>query len=202
MQTRYFALVYGIIFLLVGIAGFVPALVTGPEGPAPGVAEVPEAPEAPGAAPEAPDAVPQAPEAAPEAPDAAPAAPEAAPAAPETTDGGDMADEAMEHGRLFGLFPVNAVHNIVHLAFGVWGVVAYRAFSSARLYARAVAVIYAILAVMGLIPALNTLFGLVPLYGHDIWLHAVLAVIAAYFGWVARSEPDAGATTTSTTTSR
>jgi hypothetical protein len=49
-------------------------------------------------------------------------------------------------------------------------------------------VIYAVLVVMGLIPVLNTTFGLIPIYGHDIWLHAVLALIAAYFGF--RSEPE------------
>ena len=30
MRTRYFALVFGIVFLLVGIAGFVPAFVSPP----------------------------------------------------------------------------------------------------------------------------------------------------------------------------
>jgi hypothetical protein len=35
-----------------------------------------------------------------------------------------------------------------------------------------VAVVYGILTVMGLIPALDTTFGLIPLYGHDVWLHA------------------------------
>jgi hypothetical protein len=39
---------------------------------------------------------------------------------------------------------------------------------------------------MGLIPGLKTLFGLVPLYGHDVWLHATLAIVVAYFGFVAR----------------
>ena len=28
---------------------------------------------------------------------------------------------------------------------------------------------------------------MVPLYGNDIWLHAVLALVAAYFGWVHRN---------------
>jgi hypothetical protein len=42
---------------------------------------------------------------------------------------------------------------------------------------------------MGLIPNANTMFGLVPLYGHDVWLHAVLAIIAAYFGFVRPREP-------------
>lgn len=87
------------------------------------------------------------------------------------------------HGLLFGLFPVNALHNLIHLAFGVWGVVVWRDFAASRLYARSVAVIYAVLAVLGLIPATNTLFGLVPLGGHDIWLHAVLAIASAYFGF-------------------
>jgi len=35
---------------------------------------------------------------------------------------------------------------------------------------------------------LRTTFGLVPLYGHDVWLHAVLAAVAAYFGFVARAD--------------
>jgi hypothetical protein len=36
---------------------------------------------------------------------------------------------------------------------------------------------------MGLIPGLSTLFGLVPLFGHDVWLHALTAIIAAWFGY-------------------
>lgn len=87
------------------------------------------------------------------------------------------------HGLLLGLFPVNVLHNIVHLAFGLWGVIVWRDFRNSRVYARSVAVIYAVLAVMGLIPVLETTFGLVPLYGHDIWLHAVIAAVSAYFGY-------------------
>jgi len=89
----------------------------------------------------------------------------------------------MSHGYLLGLFPVNAVHNLVHLAFGVWGVVVWRDFSASRVYARSVAVIYAVLAVLGLIPATSTLFGLAPIHGYDVGLHAVLAIASAYFGF-------------------
>jgi hypothetical protein len=46
--------------------------------------------------------------------------------------------------------------------------------------------------VAGLVPGLNTMFGLVPLFGNDIWLHALLAGIAAYFGWVHRDTATAG----------
>jgi hypothetical protein len=27
-------------------------------------------------------------------------------------------------------------------------------------------------------------FGLVPIHGHDVWLHAVLGVIGVYFGFI------------------
>jgi len=95
------------------------------------------------------------------------------------------------YGYLLGLFPVNLLHNLVHLAIGAWGIFAYtRGIPSSRVFARGLAVLYAVLAVMGLIPGLNILFGLVPLYGHDVWLHALTAVVAAYFGWMHHADLD------------
>src|SRR5690625_1734613 len=64
------------------------------------------------------------------------------------------------HGRLFGLFPVNWLHNLVHLAVGVWGLAATRSFTNSVSFSRGLAIIYGILAVMGLFPVLNTVFGL------------------------------------------
>lgn len=95
-----------------------------------------------------------------------------------------MAVNAM-HGLLFGLFPVNLLHNLVHLAFGVWAFFAY--FSSrlaSRAYLRSVAVIYLVFAVAGLIPGLDTLFGLVPLHGNDVWLHILIAAVAGATGFL------------------
>lgn len=115
--------------------------------------------------------------------------------APPASDGVGM--DGM-HGLLFGLFPVNTLHNIVHLAFGLWGFFAY--FSGrlpSRVYLRSVAVVYAVFTVMGLIPGLDTTFGLVPLYGHDVWLHALLAVVAGAVGYgVTERETDVAATRT------
>jgi hypothetical protein len=96
----------------------------------------------------------------------------------------DLAVDA-GYGTLLGLFPVNILHNVVHLALGLWGLAASRAFAASRMYARGLAVIYGVLAVMGLIPGLNTTFGLVPIFGHDVWLHALTAIVAAYLGWMA-----------------
>ena len=88
-------------------------------------------------------------------------------------------------GRVMGLFPVNILHSLVHLAIGVWGVIAWRSFGASRAYARGLAVIYGVLGLMGLIPGMHTMFGLAPLYGHDVWLHWGTAAVAAYFGWFA-----------------
>ena len=134
MGLRYFALIYGITFVIVGIAGFLPFLLT-----------------------------------------------------PYGAGDPNLAVEAGA-GKLFGLFPVNILHNLVHLAFGIWGLVVWRSMPKSRTYAKAVAIIYAILVLMGFFPALRTTFGLIPLHGHDIWLHVLLAGGAAYFAWGYRPE--------------
>ena len=92
------------------------------------------------------------------------------------------------YGYLGGVFAVNILHSVVHVIIGVWGIAAWHGHSlrNLKLYARTLAVLYGVLAVLGLIPEANTLFGLLPLHGHDVWLHAGTAALAAYFGW--RSE--------------
>ena len=126
---RRFALVYGIIFMLAGIAGFIPGI-TLPH-----------------------------------------------------THPDVMVTAGM--GVVLGLFAVNVLHNLAHILFGVWGLVASRSDGAARLYGQVVAIGYALLTLLGFVQfmSLHTLFGLMPLYGNDIWLHAVLAIGAAYFGF-------------------
>jgi hypothetical protein len=91
---------------------------------------------------------------------------------------------ATGYGLILGLLPVNLLHNLVHLLFGILGIVAFAGVFAPRVYAQIVAVAYGLLVVLGLIPATNTLFGLVPIYGNDVWLHLVLGVVAAYFGFM------------------
>lgn len=84
-------------------------------------------------------------------------------------------------GRLLGLFPVNLLHNLVHLAFGAWGIAASRSWAASRSYGRIGAAIYAVLVVLAFVDP--TTFGLVPIGSNDIWLHAVLAAGLAYIGF-------------------
>jgi hypothetical protein len=133
MAVRYFAIAAGLVYVLVGLMGFVPGI------------NVPGPPDAP-----------------------------------------DIAVDSF-YGYVLGLFPVNLLHNLVHLAIGAWGLWGYaNGIPGSRMFARGLAVVYGILAVMGLIPVLNTTFGLIPIFGHDVWLHAGTALLAAYFGWVHR----------------
>jgi hypothetical protein len=91
------------------------------------------------------------------------------------------------YGDLLGMFPVNVLHNGVHILFGLWGLLASRSAAGAVTYARGVAIIYILLAVLGLISTTETTFGYIPIYGNDVYLHAALGIIAAYFGFVNKS---------------
>lgn len=89
------------------------------------------------------------------------------------------------YGLLLGLFPVNIIHNLFHFGVGMMGVLAFRSYPSALQFSRFLGVALGVLTVMGLIPPLSTGFGLWPLYGHDIWLHGLEAVIGVYLGFFA-----------------
>ena len=94
----------------------------------------------------------------------------------------------MEMGMLLGVFPVNLLHNVVHILFGIWGIMAARSFAGAKTYAQIGGVVYLLLAVLGFF--MPTLFGIVPIGGNDIWLHAVLAAGLAFIGFRAGTTTD------------
>ena len=85
---------------------------------------------------------------------------------------------------ILGLFPVNVLHNLAHLLLGIWGILAARSFDGAKTYARIAGVLYLVLVVLGLVDP--TGFGLIPLGGANIALHAVLGIILAGVGFTAK----------------
>src|SRR4051812_41506935 len=87
------------------------------------------------------------------------------------------------YGYLVGRFPVNLLHSVLNIVVGAWGLSAASGRSSATGYARGIAILFGALAVMGMLPLLNTMLGMMPLPGNDVWVHGMGAVIAAYFGW-------------------
>ena len=91
--------------------------------------------------------------------------------------------------RALGVFPVNLLHNIVHLAFGIWGLVASRTWDGSRMFCRMAGVMYLLLVPLGFVAPDG--FGLLPLGGNDVWLHLVLALPLLYFGFMDKSSAPA-----------
>lgn len=131
MQTRLFALVLGVVYVIVGIVGFIPAFSVSPAANAPDL----------------------------------------------TVSAG--------YGYLLGLFPINILHDIVHLAVGLAGILLAARLTSARSFSQTLFFLFGALTIMGFIPVLNTVWGLVPVFGNDTWLHLATALAGAYFGFVA-----------------
>jgi len=100
------------------------------------------------------------------------------------TPGGMAMATAADTGLVLGLFPVNLLHNIVHLLFGIWGLAASRSWGGSKSYFTIAGAIYAVLTVVGFLSPSG--FGLVPLGGNDIWLHAVLAIAMLGIGLTAK----------------
>ena len=71
----------------------------------------------------------------------------------------------------------------MHLALGVWALFAARDVLQATRFNRFNAWFYGILGICGLIPGLNTMFGLIPIFSHDVWLHFLFAGVTAYVGY-------------------
>jgi hypothetical protein len=130
LRTRYFVFGVGAIYILIGIAGFIPALYTSPAANAPHV------------------------------------------------------DATANYGYLFGIFPVNALHDVLNIVVGVLGVACFASFDAARYYARGLFLVFGLLAVAGFLPHANTLYGLVPIFGSDTWVHLATSVAGGFFGFV------------------
>jgi hypothetical protein len=77
---------------------------------------------------------------------------------------------------LLGIFQVSILHNIVHLLFGVAGLLMARTFNQAKNYLLYGGVIYLVLWIYGLLVGHNTPANFVPVNNADNWLHLVLGI--------------------------
>ncbi len=82
-----------------------------------------------------------------------------------------------------GVFRVNEAHNLIHIVTGVLFFAAAFVDASARAI-RGIAVLYAIVAILGFVFPDNMLFGIVAMNMADRWLHAALAAVLLLVGFV------------------
>ena len=95
---------------------------------------------------------------------------------------------------VLGIFDVNGMHNIVHLASGILAFIfASQGESQARTYALILGIVYALVTILGFMTGTGNILGLVATNGADSILHLVLAVV---FLVVGLKKPAAGGMST------
>ncbi|WP_336214157.1 DUF4383 domain-containing protein [Nonomuraea sp. LPB2021202275-12-8] len=85
---------------------------------------------------------------------------------------------------LLGVFQVSILHNIVHLLFGIAGVLMARTVAAARLFLIGGGIIYLVLWLYGLFIDQGSGANFVPVNTADNWLHFVLGVAMILLGTV------------------
>jgi hypothetical protein len=132
MQIRNAALVIGVLFLLLGLAGFAPGITFTP----------------------------------------------AVSASPTNIYPGPG------YGYVLGLFPTNYFHSAIGIIVGLWGIAGFLSLGGAIAFHQIFTVLYALQAILGLLPATNTLFGMMPLYGSNVILSIVIIAFTYLYGFV------------------
>lgn len=92
--------------------------------------------------------------------------------------------------KLFGVFAVSGLHNAVHMAFGVIGVVMARTYAMARAYFLVGGLAYLGLWVYGLLIDHSSPSNFVPVNNADNWLHFGLGVGMVVLGLTLAGQHD------------
>ena len=91
---------------------------------------------------------------------------------------------------VFGMFATNAAHAALDILLGLLAFFAARSFGGAIAWCRVVGWWSVVLVIFGSIPLTDTLFGIAPLYGHDLWLNALVAFVTLFGGHGRASRPE------------
>ncbi len=85
---------------------------------------------------------------------------------------------------LLGIFQTSVLHNVVHLLFGVAGLLLSRTWEGARNFLIGGGIIYLVLWIYGLLIDHDSDANFVPVNTADNWLHLVLAVAMIALGFL------------------
>jgi hypothetical protein len=100
-----------------------------------------------------------------------------------TTEYDQLAYAGHESGaHLFGLFAVSVVHNLVHVAFGVAGILLGSTFDRARRFLVEGGIVYLAFFAYGLAVGHGGASNVLPVNDADNWLHLGLAVVMIALG--------------------
>ena len=107
------------------------------------------------------------------------------PALWERPGGGPSLTIQVFYASLLGVFMVNIILSMMHLTIGLWAAMSANNKYSSLIFARGGTLLFLAMAIAGLIPVkeVQTLYGTVPLYGNNVWLHLATAAIGAIFAF-------------------
>lgn len=94
---------------------------------------------------------------------------------------------------LLGIFQVSVLHNVVHLLFGVAGILMARTHTQSRNFLLYGGIIYLVLWIYGLLVGHDTPANFVPVNGADNWLHLLLGLGMVALALLLSRNPDRGA---------
>ena len=92
--------------------------------------------------------------------------------------------EFISEGRFLGIFAINSINNIAHLATGVIALLcALKSSRTCTYFFIVLGIIYGILAILGLYDSSMTIFQFITTNAANNFFHATLALIALYIGF-------------------
>jgi Domain of unknown function (DUF4383) len=92
--------------------------------------------------------------------------------------------------KVFGMFAVSGLHNIVHMAFGVIGFMFARTYAASRAYLLAGGVAYLALWIYGSLMDQGSALNILPLNNADNWLHFGLGAVMVLLGLTLAGQRD------------
>lgn len=93
--------------------------------------------------------------------------------------------QAFVDGKLLGLFAVDLIHNLVHVATGIVGLLCgLNGDCASRLFFKVFGIIYGIVTLAGFYFHEMPLFGIMANNGADNLLHLAITAFALYFGFL------------------
>jgi Domain of unknown function (DUF4383) len=97
---------------------------------------------------------------------------------------------------LLGIFQVSVLHNLVHILFGVAGILMARTPAQAKGFLLYGGIVYLVLWLYGLLVGHDTPANFVPVNNADNWLHLVLGLGMVALALLLSRNPDRSASTT------
>lgn len=95
--------------------------------------------------------------------------------------------QASPHGMLLGLFHVDLVHNLVHIATGVWALVAgFGSLNASLRFFRWFGLIYLAVALIGFASGDSPVLGVMANNLVDAWFHLIVAIVSLALGYSRR----------------